>query len=473
MTNVALVVLDTLRYDAFEEHFDWLPGTRFEHAWSTSHWTVPAHASLFTGRYASEVGVYADAQTFDCPGPLLAERLQTAGYATRAFSANPNLSPVFDADRGFDEFELSWRIRHHGDDLFDWDGFIAETRDQGPERYARALKEVLLGDNRTLPSLKHGAVLKLRDTPLASQVEHVDEGASTALEMVRDARFGDDEFVFLNLMEAHSPYDPPPEWKTVDVDIDGLAASLGEPDDDPADLRRAYDDCVRYLSRVYERIFAELRESFDVIVTVSDHGELLGEHGGWEHLSGIYPELARIPLSVYDARDGSVEGVAYNDRSVSLMDVHETVLAAAGLESDPEARGRDLTDLPDADPGPVREPQSESADGDTGEPAADGFREGETLVEYHGLPERHLDALRRKGFENLDHRAEWLDGVAVRGYFGYETFDGFEEWGESPYDDPRGRLEALVETIDRRTDVSEDRELDESVMRQLEDLGYA
>ncbi|WP_265108319.1 sulfatase-like hydrolase/transferase [Halosolutus halophilus] len=460
MTNVALVILDTLRDDAFEEHFDWLPGRRFDRAWSTSHWTVPAHASLFTGRYASEVGVYAGAQTFDCPERLLAERLRSAGYTTRAFSANPNLSPVFDADRGFDQFELSWRLEHHGEDLFDWDGFIAETREHGPERYAIALKEVLLGDSRTLPSLKHGAKLKLRDTPLARHVEHVDDGASTALELVRDAAFGDDEFLFLNLMEAHSPYDPPPEWKTVDVDVDGLAASLGEPTDDPADLERAYDDCVRYLSHVYERIFASLRESFDVIVTVSDHGELLGEHGGWEHLSGIYPELARVPLSIYDARDGAVEDVTHDDRSVSLMDVHETVLAAADLESDPDARGRDLTD-PD---------RLESADRNGSD---DGFRGCEVLVEYHGLPERHLDALRRNGFEDLEYRTRWLDGIALGDYFGYETFDGFEEWGEPPYEDPRARLRDLVDALDRRTDVEEDRELDESVMRQLEDLGYA
>ncbi len=462
MTNVALIVLDTLRYDAFEEHFDWLPGRRFEYAWSTSHWTVPAHASLFTGQYASEVGIYAGAQTFDCPEPLLAERLQEAGYTTRAFSANPNISPVFDADRGFEQFEKSWRLKHHGEDLFDWDAFIADTRDKGPERYALALKEVLMGEDRTLPSLKHGAKLKLRDTRFGRHTEVIDDGASTALELVRETDFGDHDFFFANLMEAHSPYDPPPEWKTVDVDIQGLAASLGEPDDDPDDLRRAYDDSVRYLSYVYERIFAELRGSFDLIVTVSDHGELLGEHGGWEHLSGIYPELAHVPLSVYDARDGPVEGISYDDRPVNLMDVHETVFAAAGLESAPDARGRDLTDLPALD-----------AEDDGESEAECEFRADEVLVEYHGLPERHLDALRRKGFSDLEHRTRWLEGLARGDYFGYETFDGFAEWGESPYDDPRARLRELVDVLERRTEVEDDGELDESVMRQLEDLGYA
>ncbi|ELZ18121.1 sulfatase-like hydrolase/transferase [Natrinema limicola] len=472
MTNVALIVLDTLRYDAFEEHFDWLPGRRFEYAWSTSHWTVPAHASLFTGRYASEVGIYAGAQTFDCPEPLLAERLQEGGYTTRAFSANPNISPVFDADRGFEQFEKSWRLKHHGDDLFDWDGFIAQTRDSGPERYALALKKVLLGDNRTLPSLKHGAKLKLRDTRFGRHTEFVDDGASTALDLARETAFGDDEFLFMNLMEAHSPYDPPSEWKTADVDIEGLAASLGEPKDDPADIERAYDDSVRYLSYMYERLFAALRDSFDLIITVSDHGELLGEHGGWEHLSGIYPELVRVPLSVYDARDGPVEEITTDNRSVNLMDVYETVLAGAGLESALATRGRDLTALPARDAETAGERDDADAAGH-GERTSGGFREGETLAEYHGLPDRHLDAMRRKGFEDVAYRTRWLEGIALGGYFGYETFDGFAEWGDAPYEDPPARLCALVDSLERREDVEEDGELDDSVMQQLEDLGYA
>jgi len=48
-TSIALVVLDTLRKDSFDEHFDWLEGVRYDNAWSTSHWTHPAHGSLFTG----------------------------------------------------------------------------------------------------------------------------------------------------------------------------------------------------------------------------------------------------------------------------------------------------------------------------------------------------------------------------------------------------------------------------------------
>ncbi len=65
--DIALVVLDTLRKDYFEEEFEWLhsTGTYFDNGWSTSHWTIPAHASLFSGRYACEIGTGAKKSAFD------------------------------------------------------------------------------------------------------------------------------------------------------------------------------------------------------------------------------------------------------------------------------------------------------------------------------------------------------------------------------------------------------------------------
>lgn len=71
--NVAVVVLDTLRKDAFDRHFEWLPGLQFDNAWSSSHWTVPAHGSMFTGKYPSETGVHAKNVLLDCEQPVLAE----------------------------------------------------------------------------------------------------------------------------------------------------------------------------------------------------------------------------------------------------------------------------------------------------------------------------------------------------------------------------------------------------------------
>ncbi|WP_430504724.1 sulfatase-like hydrolase/transferase [Haloparvum sp. PAK95] len=437
MTNIALIVLDTLRYDAFEEHFDWHPGIRFDNAWSTSHWTVPAHASLFTGKYASEVGIYAGAQTFDCKEPLLAEQLSDSGYTTRAFSANPNISSTFQGDRGFDQFERSWRLEGMDEKLFDWDDFIARTRGEGPSRFLKALQECVTSDCKTLASLRHGIQLKLRDTQLGHGAK--DDGISSALNLVRETKFEDNEFLFMNLMEAHTPYDPPSEWKTVDVELDGLVATMDEPDYPVEEIQQAYDDSVRYLSHMYEKVFNELKKDFDVIITLSDHGELLGEHDAWEHLYGIYPEVTRVPLTIYAGDDD----ISRRNESVSLLDVHKTVLEVGNIYSD--GKGRDIR----------------NAVGD-----------GEYLVESHGLPERNKKALYGRGFDELEFLDEWLHGIVNARYYGYETYDDFEERGQPIYDNPRERISKLDANLEKRVN-SKDENIDEKVMDQLADLGYA
>ena len=315
-------------------------------------------------KYASEVGIYAGAQRFDCKTPLLAEQFEDAGYTTRAFSANPNISPAFDAHRGFQQFDGRFRIEGLGEGMFDWETFIAESRGMGPERFAIALKRCIFDEYKTIPSLKHGAKMKLRDMGFGSKV--ADGGGERALELVRDTEFGDEEFFFANLMEAHAPYDPPEPFKTVDVDIDTLAATMDGPDDRPADIQQAYDDSVRYLSHVYEQLFAELRADFDVIVTVSDHGEVLGEHGVWGHLYGLYPELTNVPLSIYTADGASGE----SDASVNHCDVHRTILDTIDVKSD--RRGQNLLG---------------------------SLEDDDCLVEYHGLCERNYLSLQNKGFE--------------------------------------------------------------------------
>lgn len=438
MTNIALVVLDTLRKDSFDEHFEWLPGTRFENAWSTSHWTVPAHASLFTGKYASEAGVYSGAESLDYPGTVLPESFSDAGFGTRAFSANVNISKKFDWHRGFDRFEGSWRLRALDENVFDWDEFITNNRGRGPERYFSALRQCVLGDCDTIPSLKRGALMKMRDLGIGDETR--DDGATRALELVREWEFGDEEFLFVNLMEAHSPYAPPEEYRDVEPpEVDSLEATYRSEDVDFEHIRRAYDGSVRYLSDMYRRIFDELRADFDVVITLGDHGELLGEHDACGHLYGIYPELTHVPLSVWTGED---ETTVRAD-GVSLLDVHATVLEAGGLDSK-ASRGRDL--------------REELADTDW-------------LTEYHGISDRHFQSLINKGITDIDELKRELSGFARGKHYFYETFDGYDG-AMPPYDDPTDRLATLL-TDRRRRDVEEDGEIDDAVLAQLEDLGYA
>ena len=119
--NVVVIVVDTLRADrlaAYGHEPDTTPflsglaerSVVFENAWSTSSWTAPATASLFTGLYPSQHGVltgmslFRRNQVFDewvgkttklntIPDELetLPEYFAARGYRTYGVADNVNL----------------------------------------------------------------------------------------------------------------------------------------------------------------------------------------------------------------------------------------------------------------------------------------------------------------------------------------------------------------------------------------------
>lgn len=475
MTNIALVVLDTLRKDAFDRHFDWLPGRRYDRAFSTANWTVPAHASLFTGLYASEVGVHAKHTAFDVDRPVLAERLRDGGYRTRAFSANTNITGHFQFDRGFEDFHSPDRLEHLTDDrLFDWREFNQQTTASGARKYLQAVAACVRRDVDTIPSLLAGARLLRDDTGVAYG------GTREAIDSLRTVSFGDHEFLFCNLMETHEPYRVPGEYQTVDEPP--LTDSVGDfsVGQIPGGRTRvAYDDCARYFSDVYREFFELLDAEFDYVITLSDHGELLGEHDAWGHEYGVYPELTHVPLVVSgDGFSGASDDV------VSLLDVHETVLDLAGLATD----------------------ASDTASDSRGRSLRGGVDRDHCLTEYLGLTSWSEQKLVENGAAgSLGDYERHLRGYATdSGLYGYETRSefaavdtrrtGVEDMlptgkSESPVESRMGSdghhatssadttvseatLRDLVADLDVRA-VETDQSVPDEVEDRLEDLGYA
>ena len=436
MTNVALVVLDTLRHDTFLDHFEWLPGKRFTRAYSTSHWTIPAHASLFTGRYPSEVGVRAKSPTFDCEDPTLAEVLSAAGYTTRLFSANLNIYQWDGWDRGFDQFVGPPSLASRSSNTLDWQSFLGETEATGYERYLRAIWECFRGDVATIPSLREG--IRMKRSVGSPRAE-------TLLDRVRETDFGDREFLVLNAMDTHVPYYPPKAYRSTDGPVSVyINDSFTDGVEDPDAVRQAYDDAATYLSDTYRQIFAELTEKFEYVITLADHGEMLGEHGRWEHGYGLYPELTHVPLVV--SGDGIEDGVT--EEVVSILDVHRTVAELAGVET--PSRGQDLLDSPAS---------------------------RDSLVEYHGFFYRHRERLLRD--ERIADRVPALDTpldgfVTAEGGYAYQTHDdGFRTVGDGLPEDTDAHLRELRAGVERRTVDEDAPEVSPETLKQLEDLGYA
>ena len=256
-----------------------------------------------------------------------------------------------------------------------------------------------------------------------------------------DARFADREFLFLNLMEAHEPYRVPSEYQTVEEP--GLTGSVGDISIDEVDAsqtKQAYDDCATYLSDIYEEIFDLLSSEFDYVITLADHGELLGEHDSWGHEYGVYPQLTHVPLVISgDDLSGS------EARAVSILDVHRTVQTLAGIEG--KSRGRNLLE---------------------------NLTEESFLTEYHGLTSWSEKKLEENGYgDDVERYNEDLRGYAAhRDYYGYETQSGVKVTGTDQTPDVSTKIQRLCEELDIR-DVEKNNDVPDEIKDRLEDLGYA
>jgi arylsulfatase A-like enzyme len=306
--NLVLVTLDTTRADRLgaygygrptSPHLDALAAEAilFENAYSTSSWTLPAHASLFTGLYPASHGVRHDpagplllASAIDAPDgirarPLapgqgtLAEWLRGAGYRTAGFVAGPWLLRVFGLGRGFEVWD---------------DAGITDAA-------GRRAREVT-------------------------------EAALAWLE--REAR--EPFLLFLNYFDPHAPYLPPPEWAG-----SFLPRGLRPDPRSAAQAPALYDAEILYMDHELGRVLRRLRERgiFErtLVVVTSDHGELLGERGEWGHERFLWEPLVRVPLLVKPA--GPARPGRRETARASLVDVPSLVLAAAGVAAPPGLQG--------------------------------------------------------------------------------------------------------------------------------------
>jgi arylsulfatase A-like enzyme len=322
--DVVLVVLDTVRADHVSAygyprpttpHFDALAlqGALFLHATAPATWSLPAHASLFTGLFPSGHGAHLEHRLLDSPAPTLAERLQAAGYDTRSFTANAWISDALGLTRGFAWSDEAWR-----------DGAVARG---------------FLFIYRLIDRLGFGAA----DKGGADVVSHFEEWLETRPSDAPPA------FAFLNFIEAHFPYHQVPEGylqrfashptgELRKLSLRLIADQFGDATIDPEEARvpatDMYDAGVLYADHLLGRVVEALRAqgSLDqtVLIVLADHGELLGEHEAFGHGRSLCQPEIHVPLAVrYPPRVPSGVRVAI---PVSTVGVYATALDLVGLE---------------------------------------------------------------------------------------------------------------------------------------------
>jgi len=304
--NVLLVVLDTTRADALPAYgskqaytptLDRLgsEGVVFANARTVSAWTLPSHASLFTGLYPSRHGAH-----WESPGLLVGQEtlaeLLAETHDTGGFCENPHIVTAKGFSQGFSRYEETWRRRES------WDV---------PPITLELFQEWLGERDRSRPF-----------------------------------------FAFVNLMTPHLPYRPPERHQNRFMPDDlpeetiqrlrgveqqhAWAYTMGDlqfTDADLDNLRSLYAAEVAFaderVAQAIDAVRAQGELERTLVVVVGDHGENIGDHGLMEHQFCLYESLLRVPM-IFRLPE-VFEGGLVREAPVQLVDVFPSVLDAAGV----------------------------------------------------------------------------------------------------------------------------------------------
>ena len=334
--NIVLVSIDSLRPDHLGSYGYGKPtsptidrlaseGVRFASAVSTTSWTLPSHAALFTGLADSAHGLVDNGLRLAEQHVTLAEALGAAGYATAGFFGGPYLHPTFGLAQGFETYHSC--MTGVGVDLSD-----GKIREQARAEHG--------------PS--HGDITGPRTR------EEVARWADTRASGTDRRPF----FLFLHLWDVHFDYLPPPRYaKLFDPDYRGTLDGRDVMHDprihrgmsrrDLEHLEALYDGEIRFTDDILGEILAALdaRGMLDdtVIVVTADHGEEFFEHGSRGHAQTLFDEVLRVPLIVHWR--GTIAGGQVVETQVGLIDLMPTLLAIAGAPPREAIMGRDLSPL--------------------------------------------------------------------------------------------------------------------------------
>lgn len=479
--NVLLVIMDCVRAGnaslyghehrttSFLEEFA-SRSTVYTHAFAPGTWSLPSHASIFTGRHVAEHGLNRARHRLE-PGHTIFEELAAEGYDTGVFTENPWLTEMdVGLKDAFDTVEGSRNVPFP-EALSPKNFLMSEVGGGG--QYLTFLRQCL-DDDYPVQSLLNGAHFKF-STSVPEWLDFVDETPASVYadvfldwEREREGPWA----ACLNFMDAHHPYQPEDEFdrwggsmlRSLERDIEDPAWEFhgGER---PWWQRRAleglYDGAIAQMDHALDRLVSTLedRDVFEdtLLVVTSDHGEGFGEPSRLRpdtriasHSAGLHETLLHVPLVVH--APGQEEG--------------RVVEEPASLTQTPAAVRAALDGAGDADRGFVPE--------------------GEVLASFHGLVEsmerrarRHVDDLWPYNGEALAVVTDEGDGVRKYATWREERSatvqipDAKASYGVDGAD-ARERVERSFDDLSAAgiIDADSGSEVSEDTKQRLEHLGY-
>lgn len=371
--NVLWIGVDQMRADALDTcqtpNLDRLAreGTDFSRAYTTCSLCSPARASMFTGLYAFHHGMgtncdlyHAMAHELSNPAQLLHRRLQTRGYRcgfTGKWHVGSERGP---RDYGFE----GMNIPGYGDlrKEPDFQAYLDEHKlAYGPVKnpiFGNAGQKTLLAGEWDGP---------LESTPTYyltnATIDLLDDFAETY------ERDGQPFFLTCQFWAPHPPYLPSPEYVSRH-DRTAIPPWVNFEDDyssKPQSIARFRRDFYRALPESWDgwreivglsydfttlvdeqigRILAHLDRlglaGETLVIFTSDHGDMIGSHGGLFDKGFMYEEAHRIPLIVkapHGERGAVCDALVYN------MDIMPTIFDLTGDSLGSEVNGQSFAPL--------------------------------------------------------------------------------------------------------------------------------
>lgn len=370
MPNILWVCTDQQRFDTIQGLSNSLIKTpnlqrflsesvTFTNAFVQTPICSPSRASFLTGRYGHVTGLRANGQRIRPTEQLVTKILADNEY-TCGLVGKLHLSPC-----------AGGRIENRIDDgyqIFEWSHDISDDWPLHNQWYVWL-------DRQGIKLPKFPSAAKPWGMPIDPKYTQTAWCADVAKQFMRNQREFTPWLMSVNIFQPHHPFFPTEEYlshydpakmpkpayregelqnKTVFQQIDhrgayggtGLSFANTSPEDHQA-ITAAYYAMIEQVDTAMGEMLQTLEETGQadntIVIFMSDHGEMLGDHGIYLKGPYFYDCLTRVPLMIRWPKH--FQGGRKVDALVELVDIVPTLLDTAGIPVPSGVQGRSLMPL--------------------------------------------------------------------------------------------------------------------------------